>query len=185
MAVEAMRNSILPFMAEAASEWVRRWAPLVERGPVLDLACGAGRHARLFAERGFEVFAVDREDQVLPGSIHFVKTNLEDGSPWPFAGKRFAAVVVTNYLYRPLFLRLVESLDEAGVLIYETFMLGNERYGKPSNPNFLLRPGELLEAFASLSAVAFEQGMLERPKKAVVQRICAIRGAAGSVRIAA
>jgi SAM-dependent methyltransferase len=170
-------------MVETPSEWVARWARLVQRGPVLDVACGAGRHAILFAERGFEVFAVDRDEQVLPASIHFVKANLEDGSPWPFPGKRFAAIVVTNYLHRPLFPRLVESLDEGGVLIYETFMRGNERYGRPSNPNFLLRPGELIEAFAMLSAVAFEQGTLELPRKAVVQRICVIREPAGSVRI--
>jgi SAM-dependent methyltransferase len=170
---------------ENPSEWVLRWAPLVARGPVLDVACGAGRHAILFAERGFEVFAVDRDDQALPGSIHFVRADLEDGSPWPWPGKRFAAIVVTNYLHRPLFARLAESLDEGGVLIYETFMVGNERYGRPSNPNFLLRPGELLEAFAALAAAAFEQGVVERPKKAVVQRICVIRGSAGSVRISA
>ena len=172
-------------MPEAASEWVKRWAPLVGRGPVLDVACGAGRHARLFAERGLEVFALDRDEQVLPGPIHFVKANLEDGSPWPFPGRRFGAIVVTNYLHRPLFPRLVESLDEGAVLIYETFMLGNERYGKPSNPDFLLRPGELLEAFGALTVAAFEQGTLERPKKAALQRICVIRGPAGSVRIAA
>jgi len=164
---------------------VKRWAPLVGRGPVLDVACGAGRHARLFAERGLEVFALDRDEQVLPGPIHFVKANLEDGSPWPFPGRRFGAIVVTNYLHRPLFPRLVESLDEGAVLIYETFMLGNERYGKPSNPDFLLRPGELLEAFGALTVAAFEQGTLERPKKAALQRICVIRGPAGSVRIAA
>lgn len=172
-------------MPEAASEWVKRWAPLVGRGPVLDVACGAGRHARLFAERGLEVFALDRDEQVLPGPIHFVKANLEDGSPWPFPGRRFGAIVVTNYLHRPLFPLLVESLDEGAVLIYETFMLGNERYGKPSNPDFLLRPGELLEAFGALTVAAFEQGTLERPKKAALQRICVIRGPAGSVRIAA
>jgi SAM-dependent methyltransferase len=170
---------------ETPSAWVLRWAALVERGPVLDVACGGGRHARLFAGRGLDVLAVDRDEQALPVPIHFVKANLEDGSPWPFPGRRFAAVVVTNYLHRPLFPRLVESLEEGAVLIYETFMLGNERYGKPSNPSFLLRPGELLEAFAALALVAFEQGVLERPKKAVVQRICAIRGAAGSVRIRA
>jgi hypothetical protein len=98
---------------------------------------------------------------------------------------RFAAIVVTNYLHRPLFPRLAESLDEGGVLIYETFMVGNERYGRPSNPNFLLRPGELLEAFGTLTVAAFEQGVVERPKKALVQRICVIRGSAGSVRISA
>jgi len=170
---------------ETPSEWVLRWAQLVERGPVLDVACGAGRHATLFAERGFEVYALDRDDQVLPGSIHFVRADLEDGSPWPLHGKRFAAIVVTNYLHRPLFPRLVESLEPGAVLIYETFMLGNERYGRPSNPNFLLRPGELLEAFATLGVVAFEQGTVERPKKAAVQRICVIREPAGSVRIPA
>lgn len=170
-------------MPEVASDWVRRWAPLVARGPVLDVACGAGRHAILFAERGFEVVALDRDPQALPSSIHFVKADLEDGSPWPFPGRRFAAIVVTNYLHRPLFPILVESLDQGGVLIYETFMAGNERYGRPSNPNFLLRPAELLEAFAMLTVAAFEQGTVERPKKAVVQRICVIRGEAGSVRI--
>ncbi|HEY1287714.1 MAG TPA: class I SAM-dependent methyltransferase [Burkholderiales bacterium] len=170
---------------ETPSDWVLRWAGLVERGPVLDVACGAGRHAIFFAERGFEVYAVDRDDQVLPGSIRFVKADLEDGSPWPWPGKRFAAIVVTNYLHRPLFPRLVESLEPGAVLIYETFMLGNERYGRPSNPNFLLRPGELLEAFATLGVVAFEQGTVERPKKAALQRICVIREPAGSVRILA
>ena len=162
-----------------------RWAPLIERGPVLDLACGAGRHARFFAQRGLEVVAVDRDAQALSGKIRFVRADLEDGSPWPFAGQRFAGIVVANYLHRPLLRVIEESLDEAGVLLYETFMAGNERYGRPSNPDFLLRPGELLEAFGALTAVAFEQGMVERPKKAVVQRLCAVRGAAGSVRIAA
>ena len=162
---------------------MQRWAHLIERGPVLDVACGAGRHARLFAERGFEVVAVDKTDQVLPGAIQFVKADLEDGSPWPFAGKRFAGIVVTNYLYRPLFQVLKESLEQGGVLIYETFMAGNERYGKPSNPAFLLRPGELLAAFGALTVAAFEQGTVVGAKKAVVQRICVIRGEAGSVRI--
>ena len=170
---------------ETPSEWVLRWAELVERGPVLDVACGAGRHAMVFAERGFEVLAVDRDEQALPGSIRFVRADLEDGSPWPWPGKRFAAIVVTNYLHRPLFPRLVDSLDEGGVLIYETFMAGNERYGRPSNPNFLLRPRELLEAFGTLTLVAFEQGTVERPKKAALQRICVIREPAGSVRIRA
>jgi SAM-dependent methyltransferase len=172
-------------MTQAPSDWVVRWAPLIERGPVLDVASGSGRHARFFAERGLEVIALDREPQAFGGSIRFVGADLEDGSPWPFAGQRFAAIVVANYLHRPLLKVLEESLDEGGVLLYDTFMAGNERYGRPSNPQFLLRPGELLGAFGALTVVAFEQGMIERPKKAVVQRICALRGEAGRVRIPA
>ena len=168
--------------SESPSAWVVRWAPLVERGPVLDVACGLGRHARFFVELGLEVIAVDREPQTIPGA-RFVQADLEDGRPWPFGGQRFGGIVVTNYLHRPLFPRLAEALDEGGVLIYETFMAGNERFGKPSNPAFLLQPGELLEAFASLEVLGFEQGMVERPKPAMVQRACVIRGKAGSVRI--
>jgi len=162
------------------SPWVMRWAPLVTAGPVLDVASGAGRHARYFATRGLDVVAVDRDDQSIPG-VRFVCADLEDGSPWPFAGQRFGAIVVANYLFRPLFPVLAEALSVGGVLIYETFMLGNERYGKPSNPNFLLRPGELLEAFRTLTVVAFEQGTTG---KAVIQRICAVRADAAGVRIA-
>jgi SAM-dependent methyltransferase len=163
------------------SAWVTRWAALVTRGPVLDLASGSGRHARWFSTKGFQVTAVDRDPQTIPG-IRFVKADLEDGSPWPFAGERFGAIVVTNYLHRPLFPLIAGALEEGGVLIYETFMLGNERYGRPSNPNFLLRPGELLAAFGALTLVAFEQG---DSAKAVVQRICVIRGDASRVRIPA
>lgn len=168
---------------DSPSEWVVRWAPLITRGPVLDVASGAGRHARLFAERGLQVVAVDRDDRDFPENIKFLKKDLEDGSPWPFAGRRFAGIVVTNYLHRALFPHLEASLDEGGVLIYETFMAGNERYGRPSNPDFLLRPGELLEAFKSLTVVAFEQGRVERPKPAVVQRLCALRGEGEKVKI--
>jgi len=163
------------------SPWVARWAPLIARGPVLDVASGSGRHSKLLVERGLEVMAVDRDAQSIPGA-RFVRADLEDGSPWPFAGQRFGGIVVTNYLHRPLLPVLAQSLAEQGVLIYETFMVGNEKFGKPSNPSFLLRPGELLQAFAQLAVVAFEQGQSE---KAVVQRICVIRGEAGSVRIRA
>jgi SAM-dependent methyltransferase len=168
--------------AELPSEWVRRWADLITSGPVLDVASGAGRHAVFFAERGLEVFAVDREPQMIPG-VQFVKADLE-GGPWPLAGKRFAAIVVTNYLHRPLFTVLEEALAEEGVLLYETFMVGNEKFGRPSNPAFLLKPGELLQAFGRLEPIAFEQGQVERPKPAMLQRLCARRGHLGTVKIA-
>jgi SAM-dependent methyltransferase len=159
---------------ESPSAWVVRWAPRVARGPVLDLACGGGRHSRYFKELGFQVVAVDREALDLEG-IRFVKADLENGAPWPFAGERFGAVIVTNYLHRPLFPQLAASLAEGGVLIYETFMLGNERFGKPSNPEFLLRPGELREAFKGLQELGFEEGEFESPKRAMIQRICALK----------
>jgi SAM-dependent methyltransferase len=151
---------------------------------VLDVACGNGRHALYFAERGFEVVAVDRDEPGLPKSVSFVKADLENGSPWPFAGRRFAAIIVTNYLHRPLFPQLVDALEEGGVLIYETFMMGNEKFGRPSNPQFLLRPGELLQAFGALDIASFEQGRVERPKTAMIQRLCALRGRPERIRIA-
>ena len=168
--------------AELASEWVRRWADLVTAGPVLDVASGAGRHAVFFAERGLEVIAVDREPQMIPG-VQFVKADLEGGA-WPFAGKRFAAIIVTNYLHRPLFPAIETALADDGVLLYETFMVGNEKFGRPSNPAFLLRDGELLQAFPRLTPVAFEQGYVERPKPAMIQRLCATRGHIRRVKIA-
>jgi SAM-dependent methyltransferase len=172
------------------SEWVRRWAPLVPRGEALDLACGQGRHARLLASLGHRVTALDRDPEALaalagvPG-VSALCADLEDGRPWPFEPKRFAGIVVTNYLYRPLFRHLIEALAPGGVLIYETFMAGNERYGKPSNPEFLLAPGELLASFArELTVAAFEQGRVERPKAAMIQRLCALRGVADDVALA-
>jgi hypothetical protein len=121
-----------------------------------------------------KVTAVDRENVVIPGA-RFVQADLEGGSPWPFPGERFQGIVVTNYLHRPLFPVLRDALAETGVLIYETFMLGNERYGKPSNPKFLLRPGELLEAFKDLTVKGFEEGPVSAPKPAMIQRLCAVR----------
>jgi SAM-dependent methyltransferase len=118
--------------------------------------------------------AVDREPVELE-AIRFVKADLENGDPWPFARQRFGGIVVTNYLYRPLFPQLVSSLAEGGVLIYETFMMGNERFGKPSNPDFLLRPGELREVFRPLQELGFEEGEFDSPKRAMIQRICALK----------
>ena len=155
------------------SGWVVRWAPLVTQGTILDLACGGGRHAKFFLERNLKVVAVDRDAQDIPGA-RFIRADLEDGSPWPLPGERFEAVVVTNYLHRPLFPKILESLRPGGVLIYETFMLGNERFGRPSNPEFLLRSGELLQAFAGLQVQGFEEGPVTEPKPAMIQRLCAI-----------
>jgi len=158
----------------APAEWVVRWAPLITRGRVLDLACGGGRHARHLAGLGHEVTALDREPLPFAG-IRFVQADLEDGSPWPLPGEVFEGIVVANYLHRPLLPLIAAALAPGGVLIYETFMLGNERFGKPSNPAFLLRPGELWLAFGSLHIIAFEQGLNLQPKAAMVQRLCARR----------
>ena len=162
----------------APSPWVVRWAPLITRGTILDVACGSGRHTNFFLSKNLQVAAVDREAQVIPGA-RFLRADLEDGSPWPFPGERFEAVVVTNYLYRPLMGQLMDCLADGGVLIYETFMLGNERFGKPSNPEFLLRPGELLECFKGLSVKGFEEGEVAEPKPAMIQRLCAVRAGKG------
>ena len=162
----------------APSAWVTRWAPLVTQGTVLDVACGRGRHAKYFLDRNLKVAAVDREAQNIPGA-RFIQADLEDGSPWPFPGEQFEAVVVTNYLNRGIFPVIKESLKPGGVMIYETFMLGNERFGKPSNPAFLLRPRELLDCFKGLTVKAFEEGEVADPKPAMIQRLCAVRAGKG------
>jgi SAM-dependent methyltransferase len=161
---------------------VHRFAPLIPAaGQVLDVACGAGRHARLLAAKGYRVEAVDRDAQVLAAleGVLGIRTriaNLEGGS-WPYEAASFDGVIVTNYLHRPHFDALIDVLKPGGVLIYETFMLGNEKLGKPSNPDFLLRSDELLERVRPrLMVVAFEQGRVASPKPAFVQRICAVGG---------
>lgn len=163
------------------SRWVRRWTHLVGAGgAVLDVACGSGRHARWFASRGHPVVAIDRDAAALAtlrdgAGIVTVQADIE-GGPWPLEdGRKFDAVVVTNYLHRPLFGRLLDSLAPGGVLIYETFAQGNETVGKPSNPAFLLAPGELLDVVRPrLRVVAFQDGFLATPREAFVQRICAV-----------
>ena len=159
------------------SAWVTRWATLIRPGGmVLDLACGSGRHARWLARMGFEVSAVDRDTSVFaqaPEGVALLEADLESG-PWPYPGVAFDGIVVANYLHRPLLSTLVESLVPGGVLIYETFARGNERFGKPSNPDFLLLPGELLEAVhGHLRVLAYEDLVVEEPRPAAVQRICA------------
>lgn len=166
------------------SAWVQRWAPLVPAGgPVLDVACGGGRHALFFAARGHAVSAVDRDPAAIAAlagqagqfkfNINALCADIENG-PWPYAGQQFAAVVVTNYLHRPLIPALMAALAPGGVLIYETFAQGNEAYGRPANPDFLLQRGELLRAVGPARVVAYEDLYVEQPRPAMVQRICAV-----------
>jgi SAM-dependent methyltransferase len=176
-----MSNDHSIHLIEQASPWVRRFAPLVpEGGRVLDLACGRGRHTRLLAELGYSVEAVDRDplaQEILQGidRVHVRIADLEEG-PWPYHTEVFDGMVVTNYLYRPQLPALLKLVAPQGVFIYETFMAGNERFGKPSNPAFLLRSGELLELVRNrFAVVAFEQGEVSSPRPAMVQRICAVR----------
>jgi len=160
------------------SDWVCRWTHLVPSGStVLDVACGAGRHLRWLRAQGYAVVGVDMSQQALSactGLGELVCADLENG-PWPFAGRSFGAVVVTNYLWRPLFPVLVQSLAPGGVLIYESFAQGNESVGRPARPEFLLRPGELLQVCVGLHIVAYEDGFLAQPDR-FVQRIAAVRG---------
>lgn len=169
--------------APAPSPWVVRFAPLLaERGTVLDLACGNGRHARLFRAAGHPVVALDRDiaavrDMAAEPGVEVIAADLEGGAPWPLGDRRFAAIVVVNYLHRPLFPNLLAALDDGGVLIYQTFAHGNERFGRPRNPDFLLAPGELLDMVRGrLQVVAYEHLVVSKPRPAVVQRICAVNG---------
>jgi SAM-dependent methyltransferase len=172
--------------AGAASDWIRRWSHLVPaRGQLLDLACGHGRHVRWFAARGHAVVGVDKaadalqslDDLCAGGQVRTVQADVENG-PWPLmdagAPQRYDAVIVTNYLWRPLLPTIVHSLAPGGVLLYETFAHGNAELGKPSRPDFLLQPGELLRVCEGLRIVAFEDGYCPQPPR-FVQRIAAVR----------
>jgi SAM-dependent methyltransferase len=156
---------------------VRRWTHLLPDGAsVLDVACGSGRHVRWFAERGHPVTALDRDAQALQplqGLAELIVADIE-GEAWPLVARRFGAVVVTNYLHRPLWPALLDALREGGVLIYETFADGQQAYGRPSNPDFLLRPGELLAVAHGLQVVAYEHGVETDPLR-VVQRLVAVK----------
>lgn len=168
---------------DAPSAWVRRFTPLIRRGGrVLDLAAGAGRHTKLLLNMGFAVTAVDRSiarlQRLAGGNCEVRAVDLETGVPWSLGGG-WDGIVVTNYLHRPLFAPIAAALAPGGVLIYETFAAGNERFGHPRNPDFLLRRGELFDAFAALTILAFEQGEVEKPRPAVTQRIAAVNGPLG------
>ena len=164
---------------------MQRWAPLIRPGGrVLDLACGSGRHVRWLAAQGFRVVAVDHDAAALQPLRTMAEVRVADleGDPWPLPGERFDAVVVTNYLWRPLWPALRAALaDDGGVLIYETFADGNQHLGKPSRPDFLLRRGELLAEARGLHVVAYEDGFLDAPPRHV-QRIAAVAGADGRRR---
>lgn len=163
------------------SQWVQRFADLVPAGrPVLDIACGGGRHSLVFLDRGHAVTAIDRDVAQCEISgdrdgFTLVGADLEDGSPWPFLGTRFGGVVVANYLNRPLLPALIDAVEPGGVLIYETYAKGNENFGRPRNPKHLLDPGEILEVVrGKLWVTAFEDFERPPPKPARIQRICAL-----------
>jgi SAM-dependent methyltransferase len=162
------------------SPWVQRFLPLIKPGGrVLDLAAGAGRHTRLLLDHGFAVLAVDRDVSTLSplaGPRCEVRAiDLETDALWPLGGG-FDGIVVTNYLHRPLLPAIETALAPGGIVLYETFAAGNERFGRPRNPAFLLAAGELLSAFRSLTIIAFEQGRVDAPRPAMVQRIAATAG---------
>jgi len=168
----------------APSRWIARFAPLIlPEGDVLDLASGSGRHTRLLADMGYSVEAVDRNPEALAqlDGIQGVQTRCADleGGPWPYYGRGFDGIVVSRYLFRPLLPNLLNCLNEGGILIYETFMVGQEFFGKPSNPAYLLRSEELLVLVRQrLTVIAFEQGEVATPQPAMIQRLCARRGRA-------
>jgi SAM-dependent methyltransferase len=165
------------------SAWVERFSAAIPvDGTVLDVACGSGRHTRWFIERGHHVVAVDRDlsrvaDLADDPRVDLVAADLESGAPFPFAGREFAAVVVTNYLWRPGLDDLGDAVMPDGWLLYETFAVGNERFGRPANPEFLLRPGELLDLARAhgLRVVAYEDVVVGEPRPAAVQRLAAVR----------
>lgn len=161
---------------EPTSRWVKRWTHLIPTGgAVLDLACGHGRHMRHFAALGHPVTGVDRNPEAIASVSPIgeaIGADIENG-PWPLEGRTFSGVVVTNYLWRPLWPQILASLAPNGVLIYETFSAGNETIGKPSRPDFLLRPAELLSVCQHLRVVAYEEGFSDEPAR-FVQRIVAV-----------
>jgi SAM-dependent methyltransferase len=161
-----------------AAPWITRFGPRVTpQGAVLDLACGGGRHGRWFMQRGHPVTLVDRDLSGvldLQSQATLIEADLE-AQPWPLDHQTFAAVVVSNYLWRPLLPQIVAAVAPGGWLLYQTFAVGNERFGRPRNPDFLLQPGELLRACAGLKIIAYEDDEVQSPRPAMIQRIAAHR----------
>jgi SAM-dependent methyltransferase len=160
------------------SSWLLHWPQAMQAGAsALDLACGSGRHVRYLAGLGMRVTGVDRDAAVLQPLADIAETLVADieAGPWPLAERRFDLVLVTNYLWRPLFPRIVDAVAPGGWLIYETFTQGQQSVGRPTNPEFLLQPGELLQACAGLRIVAYEDGFLDGVNPRYVQRVAAVR----------
>ena len=161
---------------ESPSDWVQKWAHLAQpQSHVLDIACGAGRHMQFFKQMGHQCLGIDRSAEALSHAKAFgevIEADIES-SPWPLEGQQFNVVVVTHYLWRPIMPRILQSVAPGGLLIYETFSAGHEKVGKPSRPDFLLKTGELLQTFAALRVIAFEDGYLREAPK-YVQRIVAV-----------
>lgn len=162
------------------AQWVKRFTPLIPPGCVLDLACGGGRNGRFLLEHWYKVTFVDRNISGVadleqhPGAT-LLEYDLEAGKPWPFKPEQFSGIIAVNYLHRPLFHHLLNSLAHGGVLIYHTFSAGNERFGRPGNPDYLLKDNELIEVFGqALEVIDFEQGYKPDPDR-VVQGICAVK----------
>lgn len=166
-------------LSSPPSAWVQRWSAGLAPARALDLACGGGRHLRWLADRGWAVTGVDRDGaalQALTGRGELIEADIEHG-PWPLAGRQFELVLVTNYLWRPLLPAIVAAVAPGGCLLYETFAAGHEALGRPSRPDFLLQPGELLRACAGLQVLGYESGRLDDPPR-IVQRVAAVRDAA-------
>ena len=163
--------------AQAPSQWIARFAHLVRpQGQVLDIACGLGRHMRLFHAKNHDVTGIDKAQAAIDAVANLgpaIQADIENG-PWPLPGQQFDAVVVTNYLWRPLWPQILDSVKPGGLLLYETFAQGNEAFGKPSRADFLLAPGELLQVCNGWQIIAYEHGQLRQPER-VVQRIAAIK----------
>jgi len=171
---------------DTPSAWVRQYATgIAAGGSILDVACGSGRHSYYFSERGYHVTAVDRDVGRLHSPdrdtvehahpLEIITADLET-EPWPFTDRVFDGIVVTDYLHRPHFPLLAAALAPGGMLLFDTFAAGNQRFGRPRNPAFLLQPGELLDAFsATLQIVAYEHGEVATPRPAMRQRLCAIK----------
>ena len=166
--------------AQAPSQWIARFAHLVRpQGQVLDIACGLGRHMRMFHAKHNGVTGIDKAQAAIDAVANLgpaIQADIEN-DPWPLSGQQFDAVVVTNYLWRPLWPQILDSVKPGGLLLYETFAQGNEAFGKPSRADFLLAPGELLQVCNGWQIIAYEHGQLRQPER-VVQRIAAIKPAA-------